>query len=123
MYLVVVVDPDNSIAGIPASWIKTIKQETYCYWPDKRPKAKVKELIKNKSDPSSSWQLLKCNIKVKTNNYEELIRIIKVYETEKSSSEKGSVREHSESPVLSSYSEFDSPAPPRKIPSEYHNCD
>ena len=63
---------DNSVEGVPSSWIKTVKGQTLCYWPIKINGTSLTNLIKALHPPKLTWSLLKCKIYFEANSYQEM---------------------------------------------------
>jgi len=63
MYRIIIFDEDNSIAGVPSTWIKKIEDKIMCYWPLVSSRERVEKIIREQLEPNASWQLYNCRTK------------------------------------------------------------
>ena len=120
MYLIVLFEEENSVAGVPRAWVNTKKGCTYCYWPRKN--EKVSTYIKRNEVPGEDWIKIACVIKSEAATYEQMR--LKVKEAENTTTELDSDSDqdiasgHAEKNFSSSSSEegicSKPPSPPRK---------
>ena len=73
MYKIVVFeDEDKSFyEGVPASWVIDIGEGEFCYWPSHS--HQISNLIKKCAEPSTSWKLYKCIVKIDATNYKDML--------------------------------------------------
>ena len=79
MFSVVVFDDENSVEGVPSSWIKKLGNQTYCYWPPRHSKDRLNiyNLIRKEITASTDWNLLTCRIKCETESFKDMRRKVK----------------------------------------------
>ena len=63
MYSIVRFVNDNSIEGVPTSWILNVQNQDYCKWPPKLPSFGITRLVKRGTPPKANWNLNRCMIK------------------------------------------------------------
>lgn len=71
MYAIVVFPDENVYEGVPRSWIKVTDEGTFCCWP--RCSTKVTAMIKHQCPPTSTWDVIRCNVKAYVDTYKEMI--------------------------------------------------
>ena len=60
MFSIIVFKAENTIEGVPSSWVLNDNGKDRCYWPKS---AKVSVYIKNLQDPLPDWPLYDCIVK------------------------------------------------------------
>ena len=70
MYLIVLFPNENSVEGVPKSWVTEKKGKQYCYWPRKA--EKVTAYVKKNEPPGKDWLKVTCVVKCSAETYEEM---------------------------------------------------
>ena len=98
MYLVVFFKEENSVEGVPKSWVlESADGKTYCYWPSEPKKYKVSKLVKDLAPFCNTWKLYPCIVKAEASNYQTML--IKTKEAEIATTEAPSSSNDEHTPI------------------------
>lgn len=75
MYKIVIFPNENSVEGVPNSWVKEVGKATFCFWPKKT--EKVTHYVKKKEIPRDDWTMVPCIVKDIAETFEEMRKKVK----------------------------------------------
>ena len=115
-YTVVHFKEENSVEGVPSSWIINVNNKVCCYWPPKNVAGGITSLIKRCASADLSWSLAKCSIIFKASSYSDMREKCKeaAYLTGSENTEREESIVTEESDFESDSSEEMFPSPPSK---------
>lgn len=74
MFSIVHFYKENSVEGVPSSWVKSTDSKTLCYWPPKPMlKGKISNMVRCLDLPSASWNIFPCYVKATAESYSEML--------------------------------------------------
>ena len=78
MFSIVLFREENAIEGVPSCWLSEVGGKMFCYWPSKSEQLKLNmtKIIQRRETPLVHWSLFACEMKGKSNSYEEMRKMV-----------------------------------------------